>query len=574
MKKTTGLKTLGRRIIACACSAALGVALLPAAAFAAGGGSGSGSSSAPVIVSVVMKDAQTGSEIELKKGKYTQANLDAMAAENTDPKAYVYNTTVLSTTSYVTLDQLLSVVPATRWAEGSTVTFQDSSSPDPFTGNGAISYEDATATQYYYPEGTKNGPSGKAEETGIVLALNEATSPLENKDPEIESTAADVVNSFTTASYTTEKAPRVCFGVASGDASTASYPKGKGFVSGVSKITVTYPHEAFQVLARDSETNEETTIATYTDEQLAELAKANSGNVSYLYKSGVYTATSYVTINQLIGNDDHWLSSSSFEVNTPDNFAYKVTYDQATAKGYFYPEYTTAAKSAAGAVEVEPIIALSYKAGSLSLGTTTAQDAATESLTQDDASGAPRFLMGNTSADNILAGNTTPQNVCKVTIFYKAGDYYKAEYEKATTALKAAEQKVASTQTSLAKANSELKAAQAKVTTLQKTLTSVTVNAKTVNAAAVASAIEKAGGNAKYVKTITIGKKAKKISKSAFKATKATKLIVKTTKLKKKSAKGSLKGSKVKTVQVPSSKKSAYKKIFTKANAGKKVTVK
>ena len=73
-----------------------------------------------------------------------------------------------------------------------------------------------------------------------------------------------------------------------------------------------------------------------------------------------------------------------------------------------------------------------------------------------------------------------------------------------------------------------------------------------------------------------VGVKAK-----AFAGSKATNLIVKSKKLTKKSVKNSLKGSKVKTVQVkvgtskqnkPYVKK--YKKIFTKANAGKKVTVK
>ena len=56
---------------------------------------------------------------------------------------------------------------------------------------------------------------------------------------------------------------------------------------------------------------------------------------------------------------------------------------------------------------------------------------------------------------------------------------------------------------------------------------------------------------------------------------------VKTGKLTKKTVKNSLKGSKVKTVSVKVGNKKAnntyvkkYKKIFTKKNAGKKVTVK
>ena len=103
----------------------------------------------------------------------------------------------------------------------------------------------------------------------------------------------------------------------------------------------------------------------------------------------------------------------------------------------------------------------------------------------------------------------------------------------------------------------------------------MTVNVKTVNAKAISSAIAKAGGDAKYVTTITLGKKVKKIAKGAFKSFKAAKtLVVKTTKLKKAGVKGSLKGSAVKTVKVPKKQLKAYKKIFTKKIAGKKVKVK
>ena len=85
----------------------------------------------------------------------------------------------------------------------------------------------------------------------------------------------------------------------------------------------------------------------------------------------------------------------------------------------------------------------------------------------------------------------------------------------------------------------------------------------------------------KKIRTVTIGKNVSKIMKNAFKGSKATKMIVKSKKLKKASVKGSLKGSKIKTVQVKVGKKKVnkqyvkkYKKIFTKKNAGRKVVVK
>lgn len=96
--------------------------------------------------------------------------------------------------------------------------------------------------------------------------------------------------------------------------------------------------------------------------------------------------------------------------------------------------------------------------------------------------------------------------------------------------------------------------------------------------------VSSVGANAftgKNIRTVTIGANVSKISKDAFKSSKATTMVVKSKLLKKAGVKGSLKGSKIKTVKVKVGKKAVnkkyvkkYKKIFTKKNAGKKVTVK
>ena len=85
----------------------------------------------------------------------------------------------------------------------------------------------------------------------------------------------------------------------------------------------------------------------------------------------------------------------------------------------------------------------------------------------------------------------------------------------------------------------------------------------------------------KKIRTVTVGRNVQTIGKNAFKGSKATKLVVGSMGLSKASVKESLKGSKVKTVQVKVGKKAVnkkyvkkYKKIFTKKNAGKKVRVK
>ena len=104
--------------------------------------------------------------------------------------------------------------------------------------------------------------------------------------------------------------------------------------------------------------------------------------------------------------------------------------------------------------------------------------------------------------------------------------------------------------------------------------------ASTVNTATL-SAVQAKKASDLGVTTITLGPKVKKIAKGAFAGTKITTIVAKTKKLKKKSVKGSLKGSKVKTVKVQIGKKKVnkkyakkYKKIFTKKNAGKKAKVK
>ncbi|MGI6590267.1 MAG: LamG-like jellyroll fold domain-containing protein [Eggerthellaceae bacterium] len=110
----------------------------------------------------------------------------------------------------------------------------------------------------------------------------------------------------------------------------------------------------------------------------------------------------------------------------------------------------------------------------------------------------------------------------------------------------------------------------------------ITVNAKTVTAKTLTSAAKKAKTSAKYVTKVTLGTHVKSIKKGAFKKFKKAKtIVVKTKKLTRASVKGGLKGSHVKAikVQVSKAKKAnakyvkSYKAIFTKANCGKKVSV-
>ena len=86
---------------------------------------------------------------------------------------------------------------------------------------------------------------------------------------------------------------------------------------------------------------------------------------------------------------------------------------------------------------------------------------------------------------------------------------------------------------------------------------------------------------AKKIRTVTIGANVKKLSSGAFSGSRATTIVLKTKGLTKASVKGSLKQSKVKTIQVKVGKKAdnkkyiaKYKPFFKKNNSGASVKVK
>ena len=119
------------------------------------------------------------------------------------------------------------------------------------------------------------------------------------------------------------------------------------------------------------------------------------------------------------------------------------------------------------------------------------------------------------------------------------------------------------------------------------------VKAKNVKSASVPKTVRLADGKVykvtaigakaftgKKIRKVTIGAGVRTIKAKAFAGSKAKTMIVKTKLLKKKSVKGSLKGSKIKMIKVKVGSKKMnrkyvknYKKIFTKKNAGRKVSV-
>ncbi len=109
----------------------------------------------------------------------------------------------------------------------------------------------------------------------------------------------------------------------------------------------------------------------------------------------------------------------------------------------------------------------------------------------------------------------------------------------------------------------------------------LSLNVKTVDKKTLGKALKKARGTAKGIKTVVLGPKVRKVSKQAFTSLgKLAKVVVRTKKLSKRSVKGSLKGSKVKVIQVKVGSKASnkryvkkYRKLFTRKNAGRSVSV-
>ena len=113
-----------------------------------------------------------------------------------------------------------------------------------------------------------------------------------------------------------------------------------------------------------------------------------------------------------------------------------------------------------------------------------------------------------------------------------------------------------------------------------KTASTVIIDAPVVTASLINNALAKKNLSKDSVKTIIVGKGVKKIKNGAFREYKnAKKLVIKTKRLKKSSVKKSLKGSSIKTIKVSLGSKKinkkfskTYKRIFTKSNAGRKVS--
>jgi hypothetical protein len=355
------------------------------------------------------------------------------------------------------------------------------------------------------------------------------------------------------------------------------------------------------VVTKNEMTGKEVTLKEFSKADIENLAEQNTTPQSFTFagkSTQVVKTQTYVTFSQLFDaagvTTDVWNENST--VTTSDaggtdpsvKGASPVTYQMVTQKQYFYPNSTNVGPTdKTKAVEVSACIGLDELSGTLSDGTTAgnvAEKLTDFSDTESVTAKAPRVYYGLSSdATEYLKGMYFWNGISKITINYTP-EKTATTATKSTTGIAtgktATAGKGASKATYKVTSNKKSTATYVKCKASKKSVTvpsTVKINGKTYKVTAVAAKALKG----KKATKVTIGKNVKTIKKNAFKGSKAKTVVVKTKKLTKKSVKGSLKGSKVKTVKVDVGKTKVdkkyvkkYKKIFTKKNAGKKVTVK
>ena len=395
-------RSFARRVLACVCSLALGAALVPAVASTA-------LAADETVLTVKIQDAATGAELTPKGSTYTAAQLEELAKVNTKALSYLSGMKggrVDTTASYVTIDQLVGSFP--KWAAGSSlvVTATDGLSVEK-------TYEEMTGDAYFYPNYTTADKSDAGKETvPPVLALTSANTAIG------EGTAADAATTNATAEPKDAKR-QFLYGLTD---AKADLPGGKVFPSDVATVVVKYPHKEFTVYAKNAKTEEVAELKEYTKEELTNLAKVNTTAMNFLLQTKslqVMSTNNYIKLKTLLASYGQWNSKSSITLAAPDGFSTTMDYNTVNDPQKFWPAFTTTEKSITGAVENEPVIALSYVSGVVGSDGETAQEVATVNATKfAQATEELRVFRGAVTVDSIPAGNTAVSGVESLTISY------------------------------------------------------------------------------------------------------------------------------------------------------------
>ena len=177
---------------------------------------------------------------------------------------------------------------------------------------------------------------------------------------------------------------------------------------------------AFTVYAQDAATGTTTTVATYTEQQLADLAD-NYPTLSYTYAKGVYSTSNYVEMDAILSDVEQWTDGSyvQFECLDGSYTKWTYTYEYAESSKYFYPNNTVddsgnIVADSQSAYEVPDVLALNSQSTGLTVGSKLM-----DLIDVSEASTCSIFFTGVETDGSSNAGRLMPQDVEGITIVYK-----------------------------------------------------------------------------------------------------------------------------------------------------------
>ena len=311
---------------------------------------------------------QYADEAPVVAKSFTQADLEEIAAQNTESLAYVYSGFVSVADKYVTLDQLLKKVGK----KGLTVTDEDSVEIAASDLKVTFTNEQLKAeTKFFagvYHDGDKLVFSdlGDAKDAPAILALSEGKAKWAAN---ANTTAGALLENITTSS---DSALQWLCGVTkesvTGD--SAELPSGKKAPSHVVSITVKTPaSSSFTVYSQDGADAKPVQAKEYTRESLEPLA--TKGAKGFLYWGSdvwmVGATTSSIDIVKLIEDAGLKLEADDAVVLTaPDGFKTTLSAADIQSEKYFYANATETGTDASSPDEVGTVLALNWVAAPVS----------------------------------------------------------------------------------------------------------------------------------------------------------------------------------------------------------------
>ena len=368
----------------------------------------------PTVITVNAKTGDNGAEKNV--ANYSLSDLESLAQKDTKGYQYVgmRGWAVMATTEYVSLNQLLG---GESFGPGDKLVI--TSDDYVFT----ITYEDLQKASSFFPDAQSknekkdNRTTTNPQDASAVLALSWNTSPIEDGDNNDQA----AVNRVARTAYKSTNLRFACgLDAESYNAMTdnceendkeSTFCSGYRLLQRVQSLTVVHAKSGgnggntgdktpvMTINTKAGENGTEKTVASYTTSDLETMAKANKGTQGYQYitKKGwsVMAATEYVTLNQLLDGESFG-SGDSLVVKASDDATYTVTYDELQKHSSFFPNAQSVAgtRDTSGAVDVDPILALTWDTGTISSDDANDQAALDRIAQSAKNSGKLRFAFG------------------------------------------------------------------------------------------------------------------------------------------------------------------------------------